>query len=145
MKKRNAIYFLLAFLLISCAGKKIDDQLIIAARDGDVELARKSLAAGANINACASWEGCDTAIVLAAKSGNQNMVGFLVDNGAQLNNTRPTPLFVAAAFNRIEVARFLLAHGGTLGSDNDDIEKLKTTLRSKNDQEMVEILFRKEK
>ena len=79
--------------------------LMLAAREGDVELARILVAAGANVNA----EGGDgkTALALAIFNGNYEAASFLVDSTADVNKAdaqRFTPLFYAVDRRNMETA-----------------------------------------
>jgi ankyrin repeat protein len=79
--------------------------LMFAAREGDVELTRMLLAAGADKNAVAG-DG-KTALALAIFNGNYEVGSHLVDGGADVNKAdaqRFTPLFYAVDRRNMETA-----------------------------------------
>ena len=79
--------------------------LMLAAREGDVELARILVGAGADVNAVAG-DG-ETALALAIFNGNYEVGSFLVDSKADVNRAdaqRFTPLFYAVDRRNMETA-----------------------------------------
>ena len=79
--------------------------LTLAAREGDVEMARILVSAGADVNAAAG-DG-KTALALAIFNGNYDVASFLVDNKADVNKAdaqRFTPLFWAVDRRNMETA-----------------------------------------
>jgi uncharacterized protein len=79
--------------------------LTLAAREGDVEMARLLVNAGADINATAG-DG-KTALALAIFNGNYEVASLLVDNKADVNKAdaqRFTPLFWAVDRRNMETA-----------------------------------------
>jgi ankyrin repeat protein len=79
--------------------------LMLAAREGDVELARILIGGGADIDAAAG-DG-KTALSLAIFNGNYEVASFLVDNKADVNKAeaqRYTPLFWAVDRRNMETA-----------------------------------------
>ena len=79
--------------------------LMFAAREGNVELARLLVGAGADVNAAAG-DG-KTALALAIFNGNYELAAYLVDNKADVNKAdaqRFTPLFWAVDRRNMETA-----------------------------------------
>ena len=79
--------------------------LMLAAREGDVEIARVLVGARAGIDAVAG-DG-KTALAMAAFNGNYELASFLVDNTADVNKAdaqRFTPLFWAVDRRNMETA-----------------------------------------
>jgi ankyrin repeat protein len=79
--------------------------LMLAAREGDVGLARMLVAAGADVNAVGG-DG-KTALALAIFNGNYDAATYLVDSGADVNKAdaqRFTPLFWAVDRRNMETA-----------------------------------------
>ena len=79
--------------------------LMLAAREGHVELSRLLVSAGADVNAAAG-DG-KTALALAIFNGNYEVASFLVDNKADVNVAdaqRFTPLFYAVDRRNMETA-----------------------------------------
>jgi ankyrin repeat protein len=127
--------------LFACAGGAVSDSLIVAARDGEVDRVRAAIRDGANVNACASWEGCDTALSLAAARGHLDVVKILVDNGALLNNRSPTPLYIASDFGHLDVVKYLQSKGGSLGKDEAALRSLRDKLLKRNERDLYRVLF----
>ena len=79
--------------------------LMLAAREGHVDLSRLLVSAGADVNAAAG-DG-KTALALAIFNGNYEVASFLVDNKADVNMAdaqRFTPLFYAVDRRNMETA-----------------------------------------
>ncbi len=79
--------------------------LTLAAREGDVEMARVLVSANADVNAAAG-DG-KTALAVAIFNGNYDVASFLVDNKADVNKAdaqRFTPLFWAVDRRNMETA-----------------------------------------
>jgi ankyrin repeat protein len=79
--------------------------LTLAAREGDVEMARILVTAGADVNAV-TGDG-KTALALAIFNGNYDVASFLVDSKADVNKAdaqRFTPLFYAVDRRNMETA-----------------------------------------
>lgn len=90
---------------------------------GDVELARKLIAAGADVNAGKYNLKDDTALMLAVKGGNAQIVRMLLDAGADLNAKdyqKQTPLMLAAAWGRAEAMKVLIQAGADPKAVNEN-------------------------
>lgn len=88
-----------------------DTALLFAARNGDLEAAKLLVAAGANVNDMAA-DGT-TATILAAHSGNGELVGFFLGRDADPNASKAgyTALHAAILRRNTRAVRALLAHG----------------------------------
>ena len=112
--KKIILFPLLAFVfdcLELCAITTKDNELIIAAAQGNLERARILIQYGAS--ALAADNNGRTALMAAADEGHKDMVSFLITNGAGVNvtdNNGKTPLMYAAedGFN-IALIKLLLA------------------------------------
>ncbi|MFP3026382.1 MAG: ankyrin repeat domain-containing protein [Wolbachia sp.] len=95
-------------------------RLHVAAQKGDVELGRRLLECGANIEIKSKTKvGGDTALHLAASNGHKDFVKLLLDNGANVNSvsstgSRVTPLHEAAYSGHLDVAELLIERGATV-------------------------------
>ncbi|WP_320109917.1 ankyrin repeat domain-containing protein [Wolbachia endosymbiont (group B) of Ischnura elegans] len=95
-------------------------RLHVAAQKGNVELGRRLLECGANIEIKSKTKvGGDTALHLAAKSGHKDFVKLLLDNDANVNSvsstgSRVTPLHEAAYKEHSDVAELLIKRGATV-------------------------------
>ncbi len=85
--------------------------LLLAARAGDLASAKLLVAAGANLSDVAAYG--VSATVLAAHSGNPELVGFLLEKGADPNAAAAgyTALHAAILRGNRKAVRALLAHG----------------------------------
>ncbi len=113
--------------------KPIDQQLLKAAERGDLAAAQKALSAGANPNA-AHWDSNTlTALMLAARSGNSELVKLLVDKNATVNQTAMlladalghsqagiTALMQAAESGDLPTLRVLLARKADVNARDSD-------------------------
>jgi uncharacterized protein len=88
-----------------------DTALMFAARIGDLESARLLVAAGANVNDADAWG--VSATTLAAHAGFPDLVGFLLDRGADPNAAAAgfSALHAAIMHRDQKMAAALLAHG----------------------------------
>jgi uncharacterized protein len=88
-----------------------DSALMFAARVGDLASARLLVAAGANVNDVDAWG--VSATTLAAHSGAVDVVGFLLDRGADANASAAgfTALHAAVMRRDDTMVRALLSHG----------------------------------
>jgi hypothetical protein len=105
------------------------EELWAAAREGDIERARKALDAGADINAGNRYKA--TALFFAADKGQVEMITFLLDRGADIN-ARDTfygfrPIGMALMNGHINAAVLLLKRGSEGAGD-----VLMTGLQQKN-------------
>lgn len=100
MIKNFVLLPLLAFLFDCvdlCAISKTDNDLIVAAAEGNIEQARNLIEYGAS--AVAADDNGRTALMAASDEGHTDMVRFLITNGASVNvtdNNGKTPLMYAA-------------------------------------------------
>ncbi len=86
----------------------INSRLICAAYQGNVDLVKSLLAAGADVN-IKNQEG-DTALILAAMKGHDEVVMVLIDAGADVNiksNHGLTALSVSEWYGHTEISRLL--------------------------------------
>jgi len=87
-----------------------------AAEDGDVEVVKKLIASGADVNSCESEDG-ETPLHRAITRGRIDVVKLLIDSKADLNLGRKrdgqTPLELAEKRKHVEIAQLLRANGAT--------------------------------
>jgi len=89
-----------------------------AAHEGDVEMAKMLLKAGANVNAATSV-GAITPLYLASKDGNAPIIEALLNAGASANETNAngtTVLMMAAASGDPAAVKALLDHGASVNA-----------------------------
>jgi len=102
---------------------------------GDIQLAKQLLNAGANVNACARWEGCDTALLIAVQDNQVDMVKFLLENGARPNAAM---LSTAAVFGYVDIVEYLVAYGARIRQSNSGLYH---ELREKQQDELIKLIF----
>jgi len=107
-----------------------DTALMFAAREDDVESAKLLVAAGAQVNAADAWG--VTATALAAHSGNDDVVAFLLSKGADPNLAAAGFTALHAAIMRRDEAMVsaLLDHGA---NPNAPLQTWTPTRRSSHD------------
>ncbi|MCF6764536.1 ankyrin repeat domain-containing protein [Thiotrichales bacterium 19S3-7] len=102
------------------------DELLGAAKDGNLNAVKTLIASGININA-ANDDGI-TALWVAAFSGHLDIVDYLYKNGAILSKStahKTSPLWTAANNGHVHVVKYLHAQGANIDEANsDDISPL---------------------
>ena len=118
LPKAWELFGLLALCLIAlgaCApGRDIHDQLIVAARTGNLEKVKDLLAKGADVNALEKVTGeGHTALFNAASAGHTEVVKLLIEKGAKVNEApgKITALIMAAWAGYTDTVRVLLQAG----------------------------------
>ena len=97
--------------------------LIDAAADGNIEVVKQLLAAGANVNAKNKWGG--TPLHWAARGGHKEIVELLIAKGANVNAKNDedgTPLHLAADRGHTEVVELLITAGADVNAKDDEGE-----------------------
>jgi ankyrin repeat protein len=99
--------------------------LRLAVKNGRVEVAKKLIAAKADMNQGSFG---DTLLHVAAESGSVEMIRHLIDNGADVNakqgskKTGATPLLLAVENERLEAVRTLIAAKSNVNAANEEGE-----------------------
>ncbi|KAF0689919.1 Aste57867_18660 [Aphanomyces stellatus] len=98
-----------------------DNRLCIAARDGDLDIVRRLVHSGANIN----WKraGLFTPLMCASSKGHRDIVLDLLAAGARVNDSGHdgnTALMLAAKEGFLGVARLLVDSGARVDTTNQD-------------------------
>ncbi len=101
-------------------GKMDETALIIAARKGNLDIARTLLKAGADINARTKYD--DTALTAATYFCHPNVAKFLIEQGADVNAKNAgygsTPLMNASECNDLEIVKSLIKKGAKVNEQN---------------------------
>lgn len=95
-----------------------------AAAKGDMELIKRQLAAGKDVNVKAPSMGV-TPLMVAAITGQGDVAGLLLGKGAKpniKNNEGSTALHMAAFFGHVDVVKALVAQGADVNARNDRSE-----------------------
>jgi hypothetical protein len=114
--------FLVVFAATALFAADVNEELLAAARRGDLASVRTSVEKGAALETKTSYG--QTPLYLAAMSGHQDVVDFLLDKGAS-TNVRDTfykaPMLVFVLQRKhYDVAKALIAKGG--GSPDENLE-----------------------
>jgi len=100
--------------------EELDQRLIRAAKDNDVELVRELIAAGGNVKAKDSLE--DSAFLYAGAEGFNEILELTIENGADvesLNRYGGTALIPASEHGHIQTVKILIDAGVPLDHVND--------------------------
>jgi uncharacterized protein len=102
--------------------------LMVAAREGQVDIVQRLIEAGADVNPCCTLKQCGTkvtALWFAAGEGRTDVVNLLLDAGADPNDWsgsdsdhRTYPLGAACAEGHVEAVKLLLAFGADVNPVN---------------------------
>lgn len=122
---------LCAIAIAACSPQKTND-FVWAASNGDLPRVKEMVSQKTNVNARAFDDG-QTALIAAARGGKQNVVEFLVANGADINlkDAGGTPLYWAAFEGQIATYNYLRAHGARLNTDEAALAQLLRVLSEK--------------
>ncbi len=117
--------------------------LMIAAKEGQVERVRELVAAEADVNRANANGG--TPLMYAALGGNAEIVRMLLDNGATVNATadnRWSALMIASAKGYVQIAELLLDRGAD--TNLQDVYRWTPVMRAayENRIDMVRLLLR---
>lgn len=97
--------------------EELDQELITAAGDGDIETVKRLLDKGANIDA--RNEAYDTPLLVASENGEIEIVDLLLKMGAKIEGGSGGTLLRKAAFNgHTEIVKLLLDKGVNIESGN---------------------------
>jgi len=133
--------------LSACAPERdVHDQLIVAARTGNIEKVKELLAKGADINAREKVVGeGHTALFNAASAGHTEVVKLLIEKGAKVNEPpgKITPLLMAAWAGHTDVVRVLLQAGADPNAKDEKGWTALTDAASKGHLEIARLLIEK--
>lgn len=98
---------------------KLNNKLLLAVQEGDIEKLKKALLQGADVNCLADngW----SALLWAVHMGRHYVVEFLVERGAEINKRNKednTPLIWSAFWRRYETVRYLIDRGADISLRN---------------------------
>jgi ankyrin repeat protein len=116
---RLTIFSLIALLFLAAsawAGPAQDKAFIEAVEKGDLTAAQTALQQGAHVNARSDYQD-QTALIVAARLGNEKLVQFLLSQKADVNardNFKATALMYAAAEGHLPIVEALTAHKADL-------------------------------
>ena len=100
---------------VTLLGAGLDDELVGAARRGELEAVKSLVAKGASVNA--TYRYGQTALYIASANGHAEVVRFLADKGADVNVTdtfyKSSALAWSAGKGHVGTVRVLLEKGAT--------------------------------
>lgn len=137
LRKPVAILLLALACALPARAQKLDEDLIAAARKGNVEAVKDLLAKGANVNAKTRYGA--TPLSYAADRGNVEIVRMLLERGADVNVQdtfyRATPMTWAASKGFAEIVKLLLDKGAggkdqalMIGAGDGHVDMVKVVL-----------------
>jgi len=140
MKHYNCVDF-----LISHANQEtLDSALLSASAEGQLEIVQKLISQGANLE-CRSIDIGATPLDRAAYNGHLNVVSYLLEKKATVNQARPngvTPLYLACQNKHKQVVDILIKYSANVNqSGNNDVSPL-FIASQKGHSEIVEILLK---
>ncbi|WP_457332755.1 ankyrin repeat domain-containing protein [Rhizobacter sp. P5_C2] len=123
---------LLSWIAITACSPQNSNDLVWAASSGNLPRVKEMVSQKVNVNARAFDDG-QTALIAAARNGRQDIVEFLVANGADVNlkDAAGTPLYWAAFAGQAASYDYLRAHGGRLNTDEAALAHLLRVLNEK--------------
>lgn len=129
-----AVLIALSAVLFHPATARAEDDLITAARTGNVALARKAVRRGADVNA-------GTALNIAAANNHPDLVAFLIEAGADVNKPKSSaPLITAVSKGHVEISRLLLEAGADLTAVKDKEKNPIGVLADWSNPELAQLL-----
>ncbi|WP_194793009.1 ankyrin repeat domain-containing protein [Caenimonas koreensis] len=123
---------MVASAAIAACSPEETNNLVGAASSGNLPRVKEMVGQRANVNARAFDDG-QTALIAAARGGKQDVVEYLIANGADVNlkDAGGTPLYWAAFEGQVSIFNYLHAHGGRLNADESSLAHLLRVLREK--------------
>ena len=116
-----------------------DSALVVASRTGLLPIAQMLVEAGAKVSLRNKWG--DTALMVAALNGHENVVRYLRGKGGDVNNTGWTALHYAAVNGHADIAKYLLDQGANpVASSPNGISPLMMAARE-NKTEVIKVLL----
>lgn len=117
----------------------LQESLIQAAGEGDLEKVQKALEMGANVEGI--YYQSYSALYVASMNGHTKVVKYLLQNGARINRVQSvghTALKAAVSYSHTETVKFLIDAGADI-CENTEISALQAA-KEKNHWEIIEIL-----
>lgn len=124
---------------------KLNTDMINAAGRGDIAAVKQLLGKGASI----TYQDKDgfSPLFAATMKGHKEMISFLLERGAQINNNRTkeglTPLHFAALENNAEIIKLMLDKGADIKAKDKSGNTALHAAAAKGGREAVEILINK--
>lgn len=125
-----------------------DEKLLEAAYNGDLATIKKALLGldfpkKADIEVRDSWQ--QTALIIAAANGYQEIIQYLIENGSKIearNNTKKTALIKAAENGHQEVLQYLIKQGANIEAKDKDKETPLIKAAQNGNKEAVQCLIK---
>ncbi len=113
----------------------------IAASEGYLDIVKRLLEAGANVNS--RYQNGKTALMSASFSGHLKIAGVLLDAGADVNASDTyghTPLSNAAFQGQSEIVRLLIKHGARIDDKDNEGKDALAIAKERGNTQVIEIL-----
>lgn len=112
----RACMMLLVLMVTLPESARAEDDLMVAARTGNLAMAKKAVRRGSDVNRIGKYG--DTPLHVAARSTSVEVLRFLVENGGSLevrNDSDRTPLAAAVANGNTAAVEYLIGAGANKG------------------------------
>jgi len=141
MHKRTVLLLVIALPIVgvtACYPARTND-LVWAAKTGDLPRVKELLASKETHVNARNFDAGTTALIAAAYAGQQEMVEYLLANGADINleDAGGTPTSWAAFGGHLQTYRYLRSRGGRLNGDKASLEHLLRILREDGQTELI--------
>lgn len=140
----NVLVKKLIFSFVETNKKAFEEELIIAAHEGEEDSVNQYLKLGVNIEAVDN-EG-RTVLYTAARAGHESVVKLLLNKGAKIEAKRTygwTPLLCAISNRHLGITKLLLEKGANLEANTDDGSTGLHQAAFNGDIELVKLLLEK--
>ncbi|MBI2770411.1 MAG: ankyrin repeat domain-containing protein [Burkholderiales bacterium] len=123
---------------IAACSPQETNEFVGAAHSGNLQRVKEMVSKQVDVNARAFDDG-QTALIAAARGGRQDVVEFLLANGADVNlkDAGGTPLYWAAFEGQVTTYNYLRSHGARLNADEASLTHLLRVLRKKGLPELA--------
>ena len=132
------ITIIVSIFLFGCRDHQVDE-LGLAATAGDIDKVKQLVEAGANVNGYVGYEGRETPLDRAAMRGHLEIVKYLVEHNATINEKEKpgNVVYLAASLGKFDIVDYLLSKGGRLICDKPSLDLLRQKMQKVGEGELV--------
>ncbi len=125
--------------------QQVNNDLLSAAKQGNLELVNQAIADGADVNAIINNS---TALHIVSRSGNLEIAKVLLDNKADINikiKIGITPLMLASYYGNTDIVKFLLDNGAKVNVVAKNGDTALSIAENKGHKDIINLLKPKDK